>query len=271
MLCWLVMKLNPHIRYLGIEQNGHAVIVHGKDSVVTPYTLAMGNYQKEDVEKVLRLAKSHNRLEPGIFLDVGGNIGTTSLYAAACRDFSDIYCFEPVPGNIRVARANIAINDLQDRITLVPKAVSDKSGSLEMSLSASNHGDHRIAATAAKGDRELQSIRIPAISLDEFVGELNAKPRIAFLWIDTQGYEGFVLKGAVNLIEAQRFPICLEFWPYGLNRAGCFDLAIEVLTRHYQGFYDLHDPVESWRPISELKSTADRYVGEYRHTDLLIL
>jgi hypothetical protein len=95
--------------------------------------------------------------------------------------------------------------------------------------------------------------------------------KISLLWIDTQGYEGFVIKGALQEIQRERFPICLEFWPFGLERSGCLQLLIELMSLHYQGFYDLHEQVEVFRPIGDLRSFVAQYAGEFRHTDLLFL
>jgi hypothetical protein len=41
----------------------------------------------------------------------------------------------------------------------------------------------------------------------------------SFIWIDVQGYEGYVFKGGKSLLE-KGLPTVSEVWPYGILRAG---------------------------------------------------
>ncbi len=95
----------------------------------------------------------------------------------------------------------------------------------------------------------------------------------SLVWIDTQGHEGHVLKGATNLIASRRirYVVC-EFWPYGLERSDGKDKIFKFL-RACTAVYDLR--ASNWQdqePL-DLRGLSDRYrqllsegVG---HTDLL--
>jgi FkbM family methyltransferase len=270
LVCAIIRKLNSDIRYLGIDGPAGVAFLHIADSVVTPYTLRDGSYQKGDVDQIVALLKNAGRLTHGIFVDAGANIGTTSLYGAFHREFSHVYGFEPVPANFRLAKANVAANDLEAKITLVPHALGQTPGTLVMDLAHDNHGDHRMQVAGSPLPGRGQAT-VAVSTLDGYFSQVAPGLKIALLWIDTQGFEGFVVKGAEALIQEQGFPICLEFWPYGLRQQGGLDLLLGLLKKYYQGFYDLRQIDRGFQPISRVSDFAARFTSQDAHTDLLVL
>ena len=65
-----------------------------------------------------RLLRTRRKLEywipeevsPSVILDIGGNIGTTSLYYSEMFPAAKIYTFEPVPGNYAMLEKNLGDN-----------------------------------------------------------------------------------------------------------------------------------------------------------------
>jgi hypothetical protein len=55
--------------------------------------------------------------------------------------------------------------------------------------------------------------------------------------MDTQGYEGYVLAGARQWLEAGT-PLVMEFDPYLMKRASSFEL-LKAALANYAGFHDL--------------------------------
>jgi len=53
-----------------------------------------------------------------MFVDVGANIGTTSIPAVLSEGFASAVAIEPEPENVRVLRLNVLLNDLDERITV---------------------------------------------------------------------------------------------------------------------------------------------------------
>jgi hypothetical protein len=92
------------------------------------------------------------------------------------------------------------------------------------------------------------------------------------LFIDTQGFEGYVLSGAKNLIQ-KSVPIVMEFWPYGLNRAEGLDLLYETLSESsYTSMWDLSNPVVKIKfSIENLKKIELKYGLNGSYTDLLLV
>ena len=62
----------------------------------------------------------------GVFFDVGANIGLYSLYYAKKFIGSKIVSFECAPKNLKLLSLNVSINQLSDRVFIVPNPLSDK-------------------------------------------------------------------------------------------------------------------------------------------------
>jgi FkbM family methyltransferase len=87
------------------------------------------------------------------FVEVGANIGTTTLPAALRHDARRVVALEPAHECLRLLRASLAANDLDERRVLVlPVAASYKEGIAEFEVSSANSGDGRVrVGTGARG------------------------------------------------------------------------------------------------------------------------
>jgi FkbM family methyltransferase len=135
---------------------------------------------------------------------------------------------EPEPTNFKRLQENVALNQLGDAILLVNRAVSNAKSSLTFELSESNWGDHRVRAAAKTSavtdmykESERPVITVAADRLDDMLTEFPQRftEDVAVVWIDVQGYEGYVFDGARQLL-ARRVPVMSEVWPYAIARAG---------------------------------------------------
>lgn len=127
--------------------------------------------------------------------DLGANNGLHGLLLATLVGKEGIvFNFEPLPENLEEINHNFQINGISNYVN-VPKAVTDKSGVIEFTL-ASHHKQGKIAVQHADSDKLL---KIPAISLDEFIAEGNPLPN--FIKIDIEGAEGKALKGFEKNVE----------------------------------------------------------------------
>ena len=88
--------------------------------------------------------------------------------------------------------------------------------------------------------------------------------------MDTQGYEGYILSGALRLIDAS-VPIVTEFWPYGLKRSNGLDMFYTVLsTSKYTTMWDLRYPHEKLKfSIDKIKNIALDLREDGDYTDLV--
>jgi FkbM family methyltransferase len=82
-------------------------------------------------------------IRPGdTVVDIGGNIGTFAVLAASMG--ARVISAEPDADNLRLLRANVAINNVADRVTIAPVAVSDIDGPLTFYASPEGGGFHTL-------------------------------------------------------------------------------------------------------------------------------
>jgi FkbM family methyltransferase len=151
---------------------------------------ATGNYycglhEFEDMSFLLHF------LRPGDhFADVGANVGTYTILAAAQAE-ACVTSFEPIPAALHWIHANVQHNQVVDKVKIVSKAVSNSSGTVHFTshLDALNH---MLDAAVAN------SVMITSSTLDE---ELMTKPPL-LLKIDVEGNEHRVLQGATQLLSS---------------------------------------------------------------------
>ena len=77
------------------------------------------------------------------FIDVGANLGTHTLYALREANFAKALAIEPDPRSLPLLRANLALNGVDGRATVLPLAVSSGQGSTVLYQSTINWGDNR--------------------------------------------------------------------------------------------------------------------------------
>jgi FkbM family methyltransferase len=146
-------------------------------------------------------------------VDVGANQGLYTLFLAKLARGGKIIAFEPHPILYEQLVANVHENKIEN-IECHQAAVSDSSGALTLQLGSLHLGDNYIVTADAPSPVTTQ---VNAVTLDE----LFEKTTIDFLKIDIQGWEAAALAGGRNVLKNNRDIILfLEFWPFGLRRAG---------------------------------------------------
>jgi FkbM family methyltransferase len=188
-----------------LETDVGPLLVHADDEVMTPIIRAHGTWEKELGIQLRSL------LRPGMTaVDVGGNIGYFALLMAECVGPSGrVVAVEPDPRNAHVLRLN-AEHTRGARIEIVEAAAWSEPGVLELALSETNTGDHRVGSL--DGGRE--TVQVEAVRLDDVLPD-----RVDLMLMDTQASEHVALRGARRLLERSRPVLFVEFWPQGLREA----------------------------------------------------
>jgi len=217
------------IRFL----DDHKIAFDPNDAVIGHDLQKLGHWQRDDYRGVVKLLKERGRLaDDRIFVDVGANIGTQTVYALIENDFGRAISIEPMPANVFILRTNVAINDLADKVVVVPKAVAAVSGSLPLSIDHENSGAHSFHAVISKN--RTRSIDIEVTTLDEVLDVLDIdRSDIGLVWIDAEGFELEAVKGADSVV------------------ASCIPLFIELQSH-------LHSPDEVSRFLERLRETGYR-------------
>jgi FkbM family methyltransferase len=144
---------------------------------------------------------------PGLFVDVGANIGTCSLLFAA-NGISAV-AFELIRQNAIVFAKSILGNypEFEDMILLYPYGVGEEPFSGFGYMQPNNMGNSmvNVQVPIKKRDRMVKE-EIDIRRLDDMLwaNRLNggAPPTINVMKIDVQGYEYKALKGAEHLLQA---------------------------------------------------------------------
>jgi FkbM family methyltransferase len=159
---------------------------------------------------------------PGLFVDIGANIGWYALHAARMPAVEKVVAFEPDPANARMFERNLR-NDT-GKVVLKVAAVGERRGTAQLHrYKNSNTARHSIVA-----DHGMGSIAVPLVDLDGTLDELGLGDQpIAAIKIDVEGYEPAVIAGGRRAL-ARTQAVILEFSPSLYRRAG---LSIETMLQ----------------------------------------
>ncbi|MFT7220897.1 MAG: FkbM family methyltransferase [Candidatus Azotimanducaceae bacterium] len=137
----------------------------------------------------------HYLLPGDLFIDAGANLGAYSLLAAGIAG-TDVLAVEPIPATYRRLSDNIALNQLDKRITAHQVGLADQPGTLRFS----NLADSAVNRVVSNG-----GIEVPVTTLDGLLGDKTP----GLVKLDVEGFEEAVLAGASNLLD-QGCPILME-------------------------------------------------------------
>jgi len=161
-----------------------------------------------------------------IIVDVGANIGTTVIPSAmAVEDSGRIIAFEAHPVICKYLSDNIKLNKLNN-VTVHNFAIGEKKGTVTIS---DEDADDQNNININKIGHKVKSAL-----LDDFTAELE---KIDLLKIDVEGYELFVLQGAVETLKKTEC-INIEISEEHFSRFGysCSDVITEIMKAGFKCF-----------------------------------
>jgi len=247
-------------------------IISSQDKTIARELYITKEYDLSKLETALKILK-FDKLD-SLLIDVGANIGTICIPAIKRNYFSKAIAIEPDPINFNLLKANIYLNDLGDEIDTYNCALGEKAEEdLILELSESNFGDHRIRRGSPEEEIDQfnkRNIQVKSKSIDSMF-QYDSNQQV-LLWMDTQGYEGYILAGASNLLS-NRIPIVVEFWPYGMMRANSYlKLKAALISAGYQTFYKLDGDIVQEKLSEAALDALWSKIGETgKFTDLLII
>ncbi len=174
------------------------------------------------------------RAKPGLFIDVGANIGWHAVHAAKGGNVKTVVAFEPDPANLALLDRNLSANGA-DNAVLVGAAVGARRGTIRLHrYKPSNTGRHSTLTAYGYGSRI-----VPLVDLDGALDDLGlAEDDVGVMKIDVEGGEPAVIAGAGRMLKRTR-AIVLEFSP-ALSQAGGLSTN-ELLDRlSAEGFAPFH-------------------------------
>ena len=150
-------------------------------------------------------------ISPGMtVIDVGANIGFyTAFMANIVGEKGRVYAFEPSPHNFNLLKKYNNNNN----VTLVQAAVGDTTGEIVLYVSDKLNVDHQTYET----DEIREKVNVLSYRLDDYL----KNEKVDFIKMDIQGFEYQALLGMKNILRNNaNIKVLMEFWPYGLIKAG---------------------------------------------------
>ncbi len=170
------------------------------------YNYIIGDYEDPDtIEQLAKWCKKDT-----VFYDVGANVGYHALVVNSFITEGKIYSFEPVPSNIALFKAHMALNNdkmKQNNIELLTFAIADTEKEVQFSNSAIHTDGNTYIASSEVYQQAEDVLTVQCFSIDNLLEKGYEPPTI--LKIDVEGAEYDVLIGAINTINRYRPNIVL--------------------------------------------------------------
>ena len=166
-------------------------------------------------------------------MDIGANIGTTSLFFANLNSKARIFSFEPHPDTFKRAQENIRINKFKN-VQLINIGLGEKKETLKLyEVNENNPGANRIIS-------EEQNFKYKLINVDmlETILDDHQITKVDFIKIDVEGFEYSVLKGGGKFIKENPV-LFIELDDNNLkaNNKSAKELIQLLVTFGYKEFY----------------------------------
>jgi len=180
---------------------------------------------------------------PGVVIyEAGANVGYTSLcLGRAAGPSGQVYCFEPLPGNIERLSQNLDLNRDVCRFQVMPMAVAGESGQAQFQVHASDDMG-KLVGSAGRPETYQQSITVEPVSLDDIAYKRHTPPP-QVVKMDIEGGEVLALPGMERLLHEAKPVFLLELHGPESVRA-----AWQVLT---QAGYSIHHLSKGYPQVAD--------------------
>jgi len=159
--------------------------------------ITFGNFEPE-----LTSLLEHFSDIDGEIVNIGANVGFYSVFFA--RTFQGVHkviAIEPNPEAFEMLKSNIALNELDGKIVPIQVCVGEKTGQVDFSFIPGKSEYSSISGISHHAVRglEQETIAIDIMPLGEATAGHLSDPKMIF--IDTEGAELLVLKGAEDIVK----------------------------------------------------------------------
>jgi FkbM family methyltransferase len=195
----------------------------------------------------IRELADRGRLRAGArVFDVGAHQGVVAMMLAErVGPMGEVIAVEATPHNAEAAQRNARLNGLT-QIRVLHAAGAEASGTLRFSPRMNGH----VAG------RDEASLEVRAVTVDELTARYGA-PDVVF--VDVEGYELHVLRGARHTLEAHRPDLFIEVHAgVGLERFGDANDLLALLPTGYEVVVSRTEE-GPYRPLAEARAELSHH------------
>jgi FkbM family methyltransferase len=237
--------VKPITKSVSILGYNYSVFLDPTNGFIDTQIFTTGQYELD----ILSVIKEN--LKPGeTFVDIGGNIGWHTLFAAhVVGESGHVHTFEPIKKLVQQINKNISLNNLDKCITVHPFGCSSTESEVTININLVNIGGSSIFKLATQSEKNETISLKPA---DSVLSTLI--PKVKLIKIDTEGSELEVLKGLRNTLENHRPKLIIEYSP-SFWGAGSLEKSLaffQILNDYFYQIFDLEsghkriEPDEMW-------------------------
>jgi FkbM family methyltransferase len=153
-----------------------------------------------NAHNLVEMYNKHFSEKPKVILDIGCHDLRDSIILSNAYSDARVYSFEANPEFYEIS---IRTNPYTEKITVVNKAVSDKSSQIKFYVTVGNKGASSILKPNMvpwSSSNEMYVVTAEAVRLDEWLLENNV-PSVDLIWMDAQGAELLCLHGLGEYIN----------------------------------------------------------------------
>ncbi|ACE93398.1 hypothetical conserved protein (plasmid) [Rhizobium etli CIAT 652] len=250
----LIENIGPRVVSMTVDAGDHLMTFSPADYIGRK-VFRKGHFERDAVDRLIAILRERGLLRrDATLLEIGGNIGTQTVYFALSGTYAEIVSLEPDPRNFPLLELNIRQNQLEEKVRLVNCAAGERDGQIDFFLNRNNHGK----SSALRQSPTDKKISVPVKPVSEILADLSIDPAtIGLVWMDIEGYEPVACRSMQPLLS-RRVPLHMEFTPlfYGAEGTRTF---ISMLSGYYEDCLVLFEDREEEMKVRDLPVEFDQY------------
>ncbi|HEX7588529.1 MAG TPA: FkbM family methyltransferase [Anaerolineae bacterium] len=275
----ILQLLQGTVEQITFVRQGIRWTAYAGDRSVGMQLFYLDDFDRSNALILLAWIRAHGRLpHRETIVEIGANIGTTTiplLLGTECR----LVSIEPVPRNRDLLELNLKQNGLDARVKIIPCAIDDDDKIVKMIVPLHALGGSELLKRQLDNpEREFSSpcenVTVQALRLDKMLEREQIVPaQVEFVWSDTQGSEGAVIRTGAALWQTG-VPLWVEIEPHLIARQDNLERFLADAARYFASYIPcsalLAQGVDAPpRPIATLPELVRSVSGT--HTDVLLL
>jgi FkbM family methyltransferase len=251
--------------------------IHTHDQVVSYQLYKDRQWEIDTPREYFEFIRKHITAEKLYMVDLGANIGVTSIPYVHFGWVEQSIAVEANEDNFKLLQENVILNNLSDRIFPLHYAATESTSELIMEKSEENSGDHRVRMTDRPGalHEERRAVsRVKGEPLQNLVrlAPVDLTGKTILVWIDIQGHEGYCFRGAKDWLRATKAIAIAELWPYGILRADMsLEVFEEIVASIWSHYYRHENNQFVKHPISDLRGLLKELEPVDRNENIILV